>query len=237
MTMVAGIVPPPDDKAWPRRWIVAGALVVFVHAGFLYWLVSNRILFVDEGAPPAAVMIDLAPLPVEPPAETPAEVPPEPEVVEPEPEPQETMVIPEPPVAQRPVAVLMPRPKPVKKVEKARPKPVERQASPSRAAATGAPSPGASASSGASTASWHSQVAAHIRRYKPGGAQERGTAVVSFTVDRSGHVLGARLASSSGSAALDRSALSMIHDANPVPAPPDDVAGSRFPFSVPVNFR
>jgi protein TonB len=242
MTMIAGQAPLGPDDSSTRRWLFAIAVVAAAHAGILYWLIATRTIFAPEGEPPAAVLMDLAPMPEEPPAENPADVPPE--VVEPEPEPEpevepeEAVVIPEPPIAKRPVAILMPRTKPTpkKKVAKATPKKVERRAGPSRATA-GAPSQGSSASSGASNASWHAQVAAHIRRHKPGGAQERGTCVVSFAVDRGGRVMGAHVSRSSGSAALDRAALSMIHNSNPVPAPPSDVSGSRFPFSVPVNFR
>jgi protein TonB len=238
MTMLAGPAPVGPDDASTRRWFLAAAVVAAAHAGLLYWLIATRVIFAPDGPPPAAVMIDLAPMPEEPPLELPAEVPPEVVEPEPEPEPEETVVIPEPPIAKRPVAVLMPRPKPApkKKVAKDKPKKVEHRAAPARAAA-GAPSQGSSASSGASNASWHAQVAAHIRRHKPGGAQERGTCVVSFSVDRGGRVLGARVSRSSGSSSLDRAAVSMIHNSNPVPAPPPDVGGSRFPFSVPVNFR
>lgn len=234
MTMTAGLNLPPERDPIPRHWILAAVVILLAHAGLLYWLIHERIFFLSPGAPPAAVMIDLAPLPEEPPVALPAEVPPE--VVEPEPEPEEAVVIPEPPPAPKPVAVLMPRRKP-KPVVKAPSKPVERPTQPTRVATAGAPSPGVSASSGASSASWHARVAAHIRAHRPGGATEHGTTVVSFTVDRGGHVFGSRVASSSGSAELDRAALAMVLNSNPVPVPPDDVSGSRFPFSVPVNFR
>jgi protein TonB len=90
---------------------------------------------------------------------------------------------------------------------------------------------------GASNASWHALVSAHLQRHKPNSPLEKGTCTVAFTVDRSGQVLGARLSSSSGSAVLDRLAVAAVQGASPVPAPPADVAGSRFPFNVPIRFR
>jgi protein TonB len=231
------ILPPPREPL-PRIWIVAGIVIVLVHAVLFYWMIHEKFFAAAPGAPPAAIMIDLAPMPEEPPMELPAEVPPEVVEPEPEPEPEEAVIIPEPPPrVPKAAAVLMMRPKPVpKKVAKPRAKP---SAHPTRnaSAATGAPTSGASVTSGASSASWHAMVAAHLQRNKPRSAQERGSCMVAFTVDRSGQILGARLSSSSGSAVLDRLAVSAVQAASPVPAPPADVGGSRFPFNVPIRFR
>jgi protein TonB len=237
MTMVAAQILPPSKGPLPRHWIVAAILVLLAHAGLFYWMIQESFFAAVPGAPPAAILIDLAPMPEEPPIAPPPEV--APEVIEPEPDPVEAVVVPEPPPspARKPDAVLIPRPKPKpKKVAKPQPK---RSESPARAAsaATSAPTRGVSATSGAANASWHARVAAHLQRYKPHGAQEKGSCTVAFTVDRAGHVLGARLSSSSGSAVLDRLAVAAIQGASPVPAPPSDVAGSRFPFNVPVRFR
>jgi protein TonB len=235
MTMTASILPPSKEPL-PRLWIVAAIVIVTAHAALLFWLIHERFSAAEPGAPPAAIMIDLAPLPEEPPMALPAEVPPE--VVEPEPEPEEVVVMPEPPPrVPKAAAVLMiqPKPKP-KKVAKPQAKPAERP-SQSTASAAGAPTSGASVTSGASNASWHAQVAAHLQRHKPGAPSEKGTCMVAFSVDRSGRVMGARLSSSSGSAALDRIAVSAVQAASPVPAPPSEVVGSHFPFNVPIRFR
>jgi protein TonB len=236
MTMIAAPILPPTGEPLPRHWIVAALVIIVVHAALLYWMIHERFLAAVPGAPPAAGMIDLAPLPEEPPMELPAEVPPE--VAEPEPEPEEAVIVPEPPPpVPKAVAVLEMRQKPVpKKVAKPQAKPTEK---PTRtvSAAAGAPTSGASMTNGASNASWHAMVSAHLQRHKPGGGQEKGVCTVAFSVDRSGHVSGARLSSSSGSATLDRLAVSAVLGASPVPAPPADVAGSRFPFNVPIRFR
>ncbi len=234
-TLATEAILPPTKQPLPRNWFVAVLVIVVAHAGLLYWAIHERFFAAVPGAPPAAIMIDLAPMPEEPPMALPAEVPPE--VVEPEPEPEEAVIVPEPPPARKAAAVLIMRPKPApKKVAKPQAKPAEKPTHAASAAA-GAPSPGASVSSGASNASWHAQVAAHLQRHKPGAPQEKGTCMVAFTVDRSGHVFGARLSSSSGSEGLCRLAVGAVQSASPVPAPPSDVAGSRFPFNVPIRFR
>jgi len=133
-------VPPPaiiaDDKPPIAGWALAALCVVALHAVIAYVIFHHQ----DEAAPgaetPPAVMVDLAPLSVAPPAEQdldlppapekmeeapPEEVkPPEPEVKPPEPEPQPTMVdppkdvvVPEAPLAPKPEVVLeAPKPPP-----------------------------------------------------------------------------------------------------------------------------
>jgi protein TonB len=88
-----------------------------------------------------------------------------------------------------------------------------------------------------SMATWRGQVMAHLNRRKrhPGGAAG-GTASVSFTIDRSGRVLSARLIRSSGSAILDREAVALARRASPVPAPPAGIGRSTVNLSVPVRF-
>jgi protein TonB len=238
MTMSAAPILPPGDEPLPRNWILAAIVIVAAHAGLFYWIIHERFLAAEPGAPPAAILIDLAPLPEEPPMQLPAEVPPE--VVEPElePEPEEAVIMPEPPPRlPKAAAVLIMRPKPApKKVAKPQPRPAERP-SQNASAARGAPTAGASVSSGASNASWHALVSAHLQRHKPGSPNEKGVCSVAFGVDRGGHVSGARVSSSSGSAVLDRLAVSAVLGASPVPAPPAEVPGSRFSFNVPIRFR
>jgi protein TonB len=230
----AAILPPPREPL-PRIWLAAGLFIILAHAGLFYWMIHEKFFAAAPGAPPAAVMVDLAPMPEEPPMQLPAEVPPE--VVEPEPEPEEAVIIPEPPPrVPKAAAVLIVRPKPAPKRVAKPQKPSDRPTQ-NASAAAGAPTSGASVTSGASNASWHAMVAAHLQRHKPSSAQDKGTCMVAFSVDRSGRVLGARLSSSSGSAALDRLAVAAVQSASPVPAPPADVLGGHFPFNVPIRFR
>ena len=85
---------------------------------------------------------------------------------------------------------------------------------------------GDSASAGAAqVASWRSQVIAHLARFKryPAAAEEReitGRSGLSFTLSKSGQVLGVSLAGSSGHGMLDQEALAMVRRAAPFPAAP-----------------
>jgi protein TonB len=95
----------------------------------------------------------------------------------------------------------------------------------------------AGTSSSTSPAAWRSMIMALLNRHKhlpPNG--DRGTATVAFTIDRSGRVLSARLAGSSGDAALDAEALALARRVSPVPPPPPDVGGGSILLAVPVRF-
>jgi protein TonB len=143
----------------------------------------------------------------------------------------------------KPVAV---KPKPVradvKKPADAPPAPrssaapkAERQASLMSSSAT------AGASSLAALASYNQLVAAHLQRFKqyPSGARaagEQGTSRLSFTLGRSGQVLGSRLAGSSGHPALDGETLAMIRRAQPFPPMPPELKQASMSFSIPVQF-
>jgi len=67
-------------------------------------------------------------------------------------------------------------------------------------------------------------------------ARLHGTAVVSFTVSKSGGVSGIRLVRSSGHPILDQAALAMVRRASPMPPIPPGTGRSSFRFQVPVLF-
>lgn len=100
-------------------------------------------------------------------------------------------------------------------------------------------SQGASPSS-TSLPAWHALVRARLQglqRY-PAEAQatgQSGTTIVAFVIDRGGRVLSARIAGSSGSALLDQTSVATVRAAS-LPPPPADVAGSTFPFSIPLRY-
>ena len=107
------------------------------------------------------------------------------------------------------------------------------------AATTSAPT--AAAVRSASAVSWKRKIALQLQRNKryPAAAQarrEHGIARVSFLIDRLGRVVSSSLIQSSGSAALDGEALDLLQRIQPLPAPPADVPGTQFAFSVPVRF-
>lgn len=254
MTVAKTVLPAPGEP-FLRRWMIAAAAVLLIHAAVVFWLIYLLETNTSAGQPPAAVMIELAPLAVAPPADAPPEVTPGPQMTQAEPEevePEQTLAIQELPPAPKPAVVLMtapkPKPKPLKKVAKKVPKPEREPPAPrtsapirseaARAHTAAAPRQGSSGSSAASNASWRSQVYAHLVRHKPGttSADGTGTASLSFTISRSGSVISTRLAGSAGSAVLDHKALEMVHRANPFPPPPPEVGGGSFTFSVPVHF-
>lgn len=74
------------------------------------------------------------------------------------------------------------------------------------------------------------------KRYPASADGAEGTAVVRFTVDRSGSVSGSILAHGSGHAALDAAAIEIVRGAN-LPAFPDGLTQARMTVSVPLQFR
>ena len=91
--------------------------------------------------------------------------------------------------------------------------------------------------SAASKASWQSQLVSYLQRslrYPPGSGNG-GSAAVSFSMDRGGRVLSARVTRSAGSPDLDAAALATFRGT--LPAAPPDVPGSTFAFTIPVRFN
>lgn len=207
------------------RWTLSLALVLGLHIGIavlaLNW--RNPALAV-ELPPPAALLVELAPLPaVAPPPPAPA--------AQPEPTP-----LPPPVVAPKPRLVLeKPRPKarptpakPVLSPLKPQPPTLAKAAPPTPAAPSTPAAPTAAAVSQAAKQSWQSHLLGHLARYKryPEHARRRGiegTSQVRFRLDGHGRVLSVALARSSGNAALDRATLAMIRRASPVPKPPAEL--------------
>jgi protein TonB len=185
-----------------------------------------------------AIQEQLAPTP---PQENPVvEAPPEQRMEPPPPKPEPAKIVPDQP---KPVPA---KPKPVrnevKKPTDAPPAPrssaapkAERQASLTPSSAP------AGATSAAALASYNQLVAAHLQRFKqyPSSAKaagEQGTSRLSFTLGRSGQVLGSRLAGSSGHPSLDGETLAMVRRAQPFPPMPSELKQASMSFSIPVQF-
>lgn len=178
---------------------------------------------------------------------------PTPQLVKPEVEaPPEQKVEPTPPppepaaVAPKPPEPTPELPKPARAEVKKKPSvtpPAPRTTAPPRSqqrasAAAAAPSAGASR---AASANYNQLIAAQLQRYKQypsssKAANEQGRAFISFTLDRSGRLLSARLTKSSGFAALDAETLAVVRRAQPFPPFPPDKAGSTDSFTVPISF-
>lgn len=88
-------------------------------------------------------------------------------------------------------------------------------------------------------AEWGAAILSRIawqQRY-PAGARASGTARVLVTVGRDGRLAGARLAGSSGDAALDRAALEAVRRAGRFPPAPRGLEKASYVFGVPMTFR
>ncbi|WP_024577135.1 MULTISPECIES: energy transducer TonB [unclassified Afipia] len=239
----------PPDISDVRRWSLAAALVVATHAALIAGFVlytpsmpdaigtaSEPIMLDLESAPqtPEPVQQDIAPGPQMQEAEPPA----------PEPEKQPEVVeeqIPPTPLQEKAEIVAPPeKPKPAPEPVKKKPKPVVEK--PKKPTENPAPQTTATPRAAqAARASYNGILSAHLQRYKqyPSGAKaagEQGVAMLSFTVSRTGGVLSARLAKSSGSAALDAETMAMIRRAQPLPSFPPEMTQSSASFTVPVRF-
>jgi protein TonB len=90
-------------------------------------------------------------------------------------------------------------------------------------------------------ASWQTLLIKHLQRFKnyPSGARERkegGEALLSFTMDRNGHVLSRRIVRSSGHPDLDAEALAMVERAQPLPAFPASMTEAELDLTLPIHF-
>jgi protein TonB len=103
-----------------------------------------------------------------------------------------------------------------------------------------APSPGTGASAVRERVTWEKELAAHFNKYKrypSGRVMQSAEVVVSFVLDRIGHVVSTRIVKGSGDAAFDEAALAMMQRSDPVPAPPPLVADEGLTFTLPVIFH
>lgn len=245
------------------RWSVAALVVAAAHVGLIAAYLTVRQAQPAGARDAPAVIVDLSPMPAAPASPTDAapgpemaeaEPPPEPPVVEPPPpEPQQVAAPPplEPPLEMPAVALpeppaVKPPPKPPehqKHIERKPPAPRTAAAPRSNlrsAERPSAPSPG-SADSKAALAAWRDLVVAKLQRAKryPAGAEsrrEQGVATLSFSLSRSGGVLGRSIARSSGSSDLDQEVLAMVQRAAPFPPFPAAMAQGSVQLAVPIRF-
>jgi protein TonB len=238
-----------------RRWSASLTLVLAAHGllalGLLRW---ERPL---DGAPilPPAMMIDL-------PA-APRVAPPEPPLVLPPPEPPtpvapeeliEKIELQEVPEVVAPEVVLPPPPKPhpkppppkpvQKQVDKPKPVPAPPPAAPAPlvdAPVLAAPPPSAAPSADVRL-QFQALLLGHLERHMryPRAAQmknQHGTAYLHLVMDRSGKVLEAGVARSSGYAVLDREVMKTLERAQPLPAIPPSLGLDRLDVVVPMEFK
>lgn len=233
------------------RWLSSLSIVLAVHAAPLAWWLIPAEVPGANAPPPAAMVVELAPLPAAPPS--PAKEPPAPEQAEeappPEPEPRPVEPEPEPvPEVEKAEAAIPPKEAPPEEEE---PPPPEERASPPgalpdaqrEAVVAAAPQRGAPASavSANRVPNWQNQLMLKLneaKRYPPRARRYRqeGVAYLRFTMDRDGRVLETSIEQGSGYRLLDREALALIERAQPLPRPPAEMPGETLEFVVPVEF-
>jgi periplasmic protein TonB len=103
-----------------------------------------------------------------------------------------------------------------------------------------APAQGTGESARRMRVTWQKELIAHLdkhKRYPPERSQKSAEILVSFALDRMGHVLSASIVKGSGDPAFDQAALAMVRKSDPVPPPPPLVADEGLNFTLPVIFR
>lgn len=216
------------------RWVVAGAVVIGIHAGGVgYFFATHQPEQI--GADSEVVTVELAPIDstpdaveqdVAPAPETMVESQPLPDLPQ-EKQPDNEMKVEQPP-DQAPALVPIPTEKPPEKVENS-PPPAPRTA---QRVKGGAP---------AIEPSWQTGLVRQLQRFKryPPSAQsrnEQGVVLLSFSLDRNGHVLAHSIAHSSGYADLDNEVMAMIMRAEPLPPFPASMTQPRIDLTVPIRF-
>jgi TonB family protein len=87
---------------------------------------------------------------------------------------------------------------------------------------------------------WQKELVAHLDHHKRYPADRSDVSVkilVSFEVDRTGHIISSTIVQGSGYPEFDQAALAMLKRSDPVPAPPPLVADEGLTFTLPVVFR
>lgn len=103
-----------------------------------------------------------------------------------------------------------------------------------------APAQGTGESARRMLATWQKELVAHLdkhKRYPADRVQKSAEILVSFALDRMGHVLSTSIVRGSGDAAFDQAALAMVRRSDPVPQPPPLIADEGLTFTLPVIFR
>ena len=89
------------------------------------------------------------------------------------------------------------------------------------------------------TADWGRKITAIFELHKkyPNEKKRAATVKVSLVINRRGNVVSVNVAESSGDAAYDEAAISMIRRSDPVPPPPAALTDDQFAFKLDVKFN
>jgi len=205
-----------EDPRDLRRWALAALIVFGIHAagvaGYLYFHQPEEI---GDAASPLA--FDLAPADdsIDQPEVAPVPEEQRKEVEQPPPEPSQAVIAPP---------------------EEQQPPPIEQQKPP-------APAVPARVKGAAPRVepSWQTALVRHLQQYKryPSDAQSRGEegiVLLSFSIDRTGHVLARQIVHSSGHRELDNEVMSMVERAQPLPPFPPSMPQAKLDLTVPIRF-
>jgi protein TonB len=101
---------------------------------------------------------------------------------------------------------------------------------------------GTTAAAARNIVTWEKAIVAHLNRHKryPDAARLRGSqgaVSVTFSIDRTGSVISARILTSSGSPVLDEEAMAVLRRASPLPTPPVEMPGEPLHLTLPIQFR
>ena len=211
-----------EDPRDLRRWALAAAIVLGVHlaaiAAYLHVRQPDEI-----GDESSAISVELSPSDdtVDQPEVAPVPEQPDKPIEQPPPPP------PPPDISQ---TVVAPPP------EEKPPEPIEQKKPPTPAAPArvkgGAPH---------IESAWQTELVRRLQQYKryPSEAQSRGeegVVLLSFSVDRDGHVLTRRVVRSSGYSDLDDEVMAMIERAQPLPPFPPSMSEPSLDLTVPIRF-
>jgi protein TonB len=111
--------------------------------------------------------------------------------------------------------------------------PAGEKANAGKAKARGEPSPAASKKANG----YRVKVRAHLAAHRPAGGGGSGSAAVAFELSPKGHVLSARIARSSGDAAMDKSVVQSVYRSQPFPKPPAGLEAKQLRFVIAFEFR
>jgi len=255
-----------DTRRDLQRWLISACIVLMAHgglaAGAVYWHDPD-----EDDDPTAALVIDLAPIPVSN-AET-LPIPPGPEQIQADASPQQPVEKVEekpeevkevkevqqeqpvlPPVVDPEVAMAALPPE----VQKETPKTAQQQmpapvtSAPQaprvqEAARPAAPTQGhVRISNSNAVPTWKRQIVTQLERNKryPSAAQargERGIVQLSFSLDQQGHVTASKIIKSSGSSSLDEATLDLVRRAQPFPPPPPEMGNGQINLTVPIRYN
>jgi periplasmic protein TonB len=212
-----------DEPRDLRRWVFAALVVLGIHlAAVAAYVYVHKPDEIGDDTTPIAVDFSPTDDTVDQPEVMPVPEQPPPQAEKPPPPP--------PPPPPEPQAVAAPEtPPPPPKVEEQKPPPTP--AMPARSKG-GAPH---------IAPAWRTSLVRHLDQYKryPAAARERseeGVVLLSFSVDRTGHVLEHHVVRSSGYPALDDEVMSMIERAQPLPPFPPTMSEAKLDLTVPISF-